>query len=269
MQALRAHKFFASINWSTLWTDPAPPLEAGLVKKPPPKEGRTNGLNTWDDVGAAWDEMLDGERGDDEISWASDGEAPSLDRFRFGSAPSDAGATGEMAEVASYGKDAMGPMGETRPYAAESPEPGKVNGSAESAFETSGRKTPQPAGASTVPNSGPGVRFAAETTGTAACSHVARAEDEPPDSGAEADEDRDTVPPTLDIPAAVRATPIDVPLRTNGVRDSYSTGSATSSSDGSPPMGGLDAALENMSRGRNRAQTPIQGNGSTADEEAW
>ncbi|THH00796.1 hypothetical protein EW026_g1788 [Hermanssonia centrifuga] len=183
MQALRAHPFFTPIRWDTLWTDPAPPLEPGLVKKEPPPEGRTNGVNTWEDVGAAWDELVDGSRDEDEISWASEGE----DEFKFGK---------------------------------EVPTQQHSNGN----------------------------------------------ESEPPDSGTEADEDRDTVSPTLDIPAAVRTQPIDVPFRPNGLRDSYSTGSATSSSEGSPPSGGLDAVLE---RGRNRAQTPIQGNGPTHDDEEW
>ena len=282
MQALRSHPFFAPINWGVLWTDPAPPLEAGLVKKPPPKEGRTSGINSWEDVGAAWDEMVDGARGDDEISWASEGEDQHLNKFKFGSASttSDASAVYEMATKVEHRKDAVGPMGEERPYASSPP---ASDGSTESG--ASGRRTPRPPGeanghvaktADPVTSSSPssGVRFA-EAKQIPASEQPRRTVEEPPDSGTEADEDRDTVPPTLDIPVpvTVRTLPIDVPVKTNGVRDSYSTGSATSSSDGSPPMGTLDAALDNLKRGRNRVQTPLQTNGNGAgeahDEEAW
>ncbi|KIP08388.1 hypothetical protein PHLGIDRAFT_380254 [Phlebiopsis gigantea 11061_1 CR5-6] len=108
MQALRSHPFFTGIDWKALWSTPAPPLEAGLVKKDHKLlDGRTNG--TWDDVGAAWDDLVDGGREDDEISWASDDEQG--EEFKFG----------KMDEVlvpansAAY-DEAVGPMGETRPY---------------------------------------------------------------------------------------------------------------------------------------------------------
>jgi len=75
MLALRLHPFFASINWETLWTDPPPVLEPGLVKREhSPTRGHDQG---WDDVGAAWDDLVDGEGPDhDHLEWASDGEAP-------------------------------------------------------------------------------------------------------------------------------------------------------------------------------------------------
>ncbi|KAF7792360.1 hypothetical protein EIP86_003396 [Pleurotus ostreatoroseus] len=266
MQALRSHPFFSSVNWSTLWTDPAPPLEAGLVKKEPLPEGaRMNGFSNWDDVGAAWDEAIDGARGDDEISWASDGEG----EFRFGSASSSNGsAMREMlAQANGYDRDAVGPMGETRAYA-PIPMPSVEDP------ESNGRDTPQQLKSNgaghfaTSSSSSSGVRFA-EAKHEANGDSPPPVEDEPPDSGAEADEDRDKVAATLDIPPALKPAPIEMPGR-NGIRDSYSTGSATSSSDGSPPTAGLDAALEALNRGRNRAQTPIQGNGTSVhDEEAW
>ena len=71
-----------------------------------------------------------------------------------------------------------------------------------------------------------------------------------------------------DIPLAVRTQPIDLPTTSNGHRDPYSAGSATSSSEGSPPSAALDAALA-LARGRNRSQTPIQGNGPAHDDEEW
>ena len=64
----------ASINWETLWTDPAPPLEAGLVKK---EEWRNNGAaheqdedeweGRWGDVGAVWNTLI-GEDHEGEVS---------------------------------------------------------------------------------------------------------------------------------------------------------------------------------------------------------
>ena len=65
MAALRAHSFFESVNWQTLWTDPAPPLEPGLVRREHPL-GR-GADQEWDDVGAAWDELVgDQDGGDDD-----------------------------------------------------------------------------------------------------------------------------------------------------------------------------------------------------------
>lgn len=75
MLALRSHPFFASINWETLWTDPPPVLEPGLVKREqPPSMGHDQ---DWDDVGAAWDDLVGSGGSDrDDLEWASDGEAP-------------------------------------------------------------------------------------------------------------------------------------------------------------------------------------------------
>jgi 3-phosphoinositide dependent protein kinase-1 len=57
MEALRGHSFFASIRWDTLWDDPAPPLETGLVRREPAL------VDEWDDVGATWDELVSGPDG--------------------------------------------------------------------------------------------------------------------------------------------------------------------------------------------------------------
>ncbi|KAL1748603.1 kinase-like domain-containing protein [Schizophyllum fasciatum] len=65
--ALKAHPFFASIDWDTLWTDKAPPHEPGLLKKEPAVNGVKHATR---DVGAMWDELVGG----DEIEWASDAE---------------------------------------------------------------------------------------------------------------------------------------------------------------------------------------------------
>jgi 3-phosphoinositide dependent protein kinase-1 len=73
MAALRSHPFFASIKWETLWIDPPPVPEPGLVKRV-----HTMGHDEdWDDVGAAWDDLVGSEGSDhDDLEWASDGEAP-------------------------------------------------------------------------------------------------------------------------------------------------------------------------------------------------
>ena len=71
------------------------------------------------------------------------------------------------------------------------------------------------------------------------------------------DELRDKVKDILDPPIAARSQPINVPRATGP--GSHSTGSASSSSDGSP----VDkmSAMDEAARVRPRAQTPIQGNG--------
>lgn len=261
MQELRSHPFFSTIDWKTLWTSPAPPLEAGMLKKDPQPPGAPGGVHTWEDVGAAWDDHIDGGRDEDEMSWASDDGA---DGFKFGSA-----STGENGMR--MFEEAVGPLGEIRPPASSSP----ISNGSESP-EENGRGTPRPHSTSkgTISNgtdsnteaSSSGVRFKETAEGSP---HLtSHPPEEPPDPGTEADEDRDTVAATLDdIPTAVRTQAVDVPFVPNGIRDSYSAGSATSSSDGgSPPPAGIDAAL---SRGRNRAQTPIQGHGTLQDDEEW
>lgn len=70
MQALKSHPFFKSINWDKLWTDPPPPLEAGLFKKEHPLPPSNDQI--WDDVEAAWDDIM----AEDEMAWASDAEDP-------------------------------------------------------------------------------------------------------------------------------------------------------------------------------------------------
>ncbi|KXN90190.1 3-phosphoinositide-dependent protein kinase 1 [Leucoagaricus sp. SymC.cos] len=70
MDALKSHPFFKVIKWDKLWSDPAPPLEAGLLKKEhslPPSNDQI-----WDDVEAAWDDIM----AEDEMAWASDAEGP-------------------------------------------------------------------------------------------------------------------------------------------------------------------------------------------------
>lgn len=192
MQALRNHPFFSSINWKTLWTEPAPPLESGLVKREHPLVGHDQ---NWDDVGAAWDDMADGEEYEDGhgdgIKWADDADGPT-----YMIRPS----------THIYVED-VGPMDELPTFA-----------------DVSGRM----------------VNLV--------------------------DEDADTVmghgsPERGLLTATGEPAPIDVPV---------DTGSSTSSSEGSP-VEKLGAALEaiRIDRGRNRAQTPVQGNEHIISEIDW
>ena len=60
MDELRAHPLFASTRWDTLWDDPAPPLETGLVRREPAP------ADEWDDVGATWDDLVNRPDGSDD-----------------------------------------------------------------------------------------------------------------------------------------------------------------------------------------------------------
>ena len=304
MKALRAHPFFATINWSTLWTDPSPPLEAGLVKKEPQMNG-ASGLNGWEDVGAQWDDMVDGDG--DDMSWASDGEGVGrpLAEADEGEGiymrdPFSNGVVNGNAKVNGYAVSPappeVGPLGETRPYqfpplpdpelspvpTAKARLPSESHDTSEpqppsilTPSEPSAPSIPIPTSAQTntstsvpapisLPPSSPSADT--QTNSVPSPSTGVRFSDaSPTQAEKDAEEDRDTVPPTLDdVPMAVRTQPIDVPPRT--VRDSYSTGSTTSSSDGSP-VEKMEALDPGLNRGRNRAQTPIQGNGPSRDEE--
>ena len=106
MQALRDHPFFSTIDWKTLWTTPAPPLESGLVKREHPIAGQDQ---DWDDVGATWDDIAGGSDEDDDessdgIRWADDavgptyiiGGGPGRGRGHNGDLDSEEGPTGEI-----------------------------------------------------------------------------------------------------------------------------------------------------------------------------
>ena len=78
---LRTHPFFASINWSTLWTCPAPVLEAGLVRSETrQKQGDDDGDREEDtaDVTAAWHALVR-DLSEDEMSGPGDDEATIAD----------------------------------------------------------------------------------------------------------------------------------------------------------------------------------------------
>lgn len=66
MDALRKHPFFEGINWSTLWTIPAPPLEPGLYKKEQPLGGQNY------DVGLAWEQLVGNVQDEEDVPWTDD-----------------------------------------------------------------------------------------------------------------------------------------------------------------------------------------------------
>ncbi|KAL0956117.1 hypothetical protein HGRIS_002284 [Hohenbuehelia grisea] len=98
--ALRSHSFLAGTNWDTLWSDPAPPIEPGLVRKEHPlAAGRDQ---NWEDVGSAWDELASGD--DDGLSWASDSPEILLRPNGFLGGPPATVDVGPMGELASYAR---------------------------------------------------------------------------------------------------------------------------------------------------------------------
>ncbi len=130
MDELRAHPFFVSIRWDTLWDDPVPPLETGLVRREPAP------ADEWDDVGATWDELVgpDGSDDEDEDDGSSEGphtHAHAHVRLR---APGDDGiewATDAQAYVSppAIPPEEIGPHGEMPDYAREAhPLLGAVDG---------------------------------------------------------------------------------------------------------------------------------------------
>lgn len=185
IKALKAHPFFASIDWASLWTIPAPTLESGLVKKEPKPAN-----NNWDDVGYNWDHVVSFPRSHDEIPWAGeeDEDEEVLDqRTEHGDDSSSSAVMEEEAE-------------------AEDSSNASADVEEEQAVEAVHPDNQQP-----------------------------------------------------DAPAILPASkPIPVPAPP-AQQDQFATGSTTSSSEGSP-IEKLGAALEAALRGRNRAQTPIQGN---------
>jgi 3-phosphoinositide dependent protein kinase-1 len=248
--ALRTHSFFASVSWETLWTDPAPPLEAGLVKKEVPAGDEVEG-GQWDNVGEMWDRLVGGnadvvsgsgevEVAGDGMGWAGDGEGTMLHSFK----PRRAG--GKYAEE--------GPTGEAPDYLVW-----------QSRTTCEGRAMP-------------GLEEDLEETQTvvgendAALPEMQMCPPPIPQTGAE------PLSPSKISPVPTETIPPAISIHVPGVNAS---GSGSSSSDGSP-VDGVAADLNvnmriepdkeaklkpSLSRGRNRAQTPVQGNGpcSNAD----
>ncbi|KAJ8596394.1 kinase-like protein [Rhizopogon salebrosus TDB-379] len=222
---LRAHPFFASVSWDTLWTDPAPALEPGLVKREVPvADGEEEGR--WDDVGEAWDRLVGGNvdagvGSEDGIGWAEDGDGTEFRRFK-----------------ARHGHDYVeeGPMGEIPDYLAW----------------RSRRAMP-------------GLEEDVEETQTVVGERDGSL---PPVE----------MPPLLPLPLAgpePESVSDIIPIL---IPEANGAASVSSSSSGSPVdrvasdldkirIGSeIETKLKpSLSRGRNRAQTPVQGNGPSSD----
>jgi 3-phosphoinositide dependent protein kinase-1 len=271
---LRTHPFLASINWETLWTDPAPPLEPGLVKKPPRQAHEGGGLwdteeddGRWGDVGAKWDALV-GEDGDidvderggtvvngrepvegkvradeeavrvdrDGIGWAGDAEGSEFERYRLrGAYPLKR--TSRIVEE-------VGPIDEVASYTLRVDESTEDTSQASSLGNTKENDEKEAVGMD--------KEQASENDQTK-------------------DATRTPSPPILTLTSTSTSTPISIPLLPIL---NNAPGSGTSSSDGSlvdktvAALGlpaALPAAAAEPKRGRNRALTPVQGNLREAD----
>jgi 3-phosphoinositide dependent protein kinase-1 len=295
MDELRAHPFFVSIRWDTLWDDPAPPLETGLVRREPVP------VDEWDDVGATWDELVGGPDasddededdgssegphahahahvrlrapGDDGIEWASDAQAyvspPAIP-------PEEIGPHGEMPD---YARQALPLLGAINGVDAADVAAGDGDiedargGSAEHADGTGtvsgthGIHFALPGIDRVSKNTGPGsgavvADNSASATDEATGSGVRPGPGHGPGPGPGKDEDEEQASPVSsstevgDAPAA----PGEEPPKNSAplrVPRAGRDSYATSSSDGSP-VEKLSAALEAMGihRGRLRTRSP-------------
>jgi 3-phosphoinositide dependent protein kinase-1 len=243
---LRAHPFLASINWNTLWTDPAPPLEPGLVKKEPTGLLDVDGEDArWVDVGAKWDALVGTEDLDagetdgtmvrpsrgvavheghppvdgEGIGWAEDAYGPEFERYKLKDT--------STFKRASRISEEVGPMGELPDYTLTT-----ANGSAhvESSPSTESANANEINGMAMVAKEA--VRESPLNT---------------------------TIPPTSTLSSAY----ITIPTPSTP-QSANAPGSGTSSSDGSlVDKSSVMAVIsvQELERGRNRALTPVQGNG--------
>ncbi|KAG2037006.1 kinase-like domain-containing protein [Suillus americanus] len=249
--ALRAHPFFASVSWETLWTDTAPSLEAGLVKKEVSVADEVEGAQ-WDDVGEMWDRLVggnadvgsgsgEGGASGDGMGWAGDSEGTMLHSFKT--------------RHARGGHAEEGPMGEMPDYVVWQSRIGE--GRVMPGLEEDLEETETVLGEHENDTALPDIQTSPSLVPQAGGGPLSPSEVSPVLS--------EIIPPAISI---------HVP-RVNG------SGSGSSSSDGSPVEGvaadltvklRIDSDAEaklkpSLSRGRNRAQTPVQGNGpcSNAD----
>lgn len=300
MEALRSHPFFASIRWETLWDDPAPLLETGLVRR------ESAPVDEWDDVGAAWDELVsgpDGSEDEDEDNMTVEGPHPHGIAYARSRAPGDDGiewAPDAPAYISppAIPPEEIGPHGEMPDYARESLSlAGAVNGihavdavvASDSDVDDSRGEIAVGAGADSAVNGGGyGTRFVPPRIDGVLMNAITNVGDSAvpgigPDPGpglipgpgsgknhvaergrpvsSSTEANGDGELATGDLTRR-RSTPLRVP---RGMRDSY----ATSSSDGSP-VEKLGAALEAMGihRGRLRTRSPTPARGSLSSAEA-
>ena len=303
MEALRSHPFFASIRWDTLWDDPAPPLETGLVRR------EHAPVDEWDDVGASWDELVsgpDGSEDEDEEDACVEGSFPNGNSHAHARsrAPGDDGiewAPDAQAYISppAIPPEEIGPHGEIPDYARESLSlAGAINGVVAvdavmvpaSNGDDAQRELAVGAGADNVVNGSYEIRFvppridgilknAITSAGEGAGPGISPDPGSGPSPGPGAG--KDNVVERGRVGAASteggcgdgeladlsqrKSAPLRVP---RGMRDSY----ATSSSDGSP-VEKLGAALEAMGihrgRLRTRSPTPARGSPSSAEAPDW
>ncbi|KAH9961494.1 kinase-like domain-containing protein [Russula dissimulans] len=298
MEALRSHPFFATIRWDTLWDDPPPPLETGLVRREPAP------VDEWDDVGATWDELIsgpDGSEDEDEDDESIEGSHPNGNshthpRLR---PPGDDGIEwapdAQVFVSPAIPPEEIGPHGEMPDYARQSlPLAEVVNGMdvvvdavVASVVDVDGAVGEDPVGAvaDAVVGGGYAIRFV--PPGFEGASNTSGDEGIVPGSspdtitgpgpGPDPEKDKAT---ERDSPVSTSTDgdggmPAGLPQRTSGpqpvprgVRDSY----ATSSSDGSP-VEKLGAALEAMGiprgRLRTRSPTPARGGPPSVETPDW
>ncbi|KAF8494664.1 kinase-like protein [Russula emetica] len=301
MEALRSHPFFASIRWETLWDDPAPPLETGLVRR------ESAPVDEWDDVGAAWDELVsgpDGSEDEDEDDASVEGSHPhgNAHAHSRARAPGDDGiewAPDAQAYVSppAIPPEEIGPHGEMPDYARESLSlTGAVNGThsvdtvvaSGSDVDDARGEISVGAGADSAVNGGYGMCFVPpKINGVLMNAIMNVGEGAVPGIGPESGPDLIPDPDPGKNNVAERGRPVRSSTEANGdqelatgdltrrkstplrvpraMRDSY----ATSSSDGSP-VEKLGAALEaiGIHRGRLRTRSPTPARGSLSSAEA-
>jgi 3-phosphoinositide dependent protein kinase-1 len=299
MEALRSHPFFARIHWDTLWDDPAPPLETGLVRREPAP------VDEWDDVGAAWDELVSGPDGsddEDEDDEGVEGSHPNGNSHTHARSRASGDDGIEWAPDAqafvsppAIPPEEIGPHGEIPDYARQSLSlAGAVNGvvavdavvaPSSNGDDAQGERAVG-AGADNVVNGSYEIRFvppridgvlmdAITSAGEGAGPGIGSAPGPGPGPGNDTVVERGR-PVNAGTEAGCgdgelgeltrrKSAPLRVP---RGMRDSY----ATSSSDGSP-VEKLGAALEaigiHRGRLRTRSPTPARGSASSAEIPDW
>lgn len=299
MDALRAHPFFASIRWDTLWDDPPPPLETGLVRREPAP------VDEWDDVGAAWDELVSGpdsgdEYDDDEsvdgvhphgnshahvrprvpddgIEWAPDAQAfvspPAIP-------PEEIGPHGEIPDYARGSLSLAEVVGDADAVAAVVAPVDDVDVAiaATSEITLNGGfgihyTPPRTDGVPKIATPTAGDGFAGPAVAPDPVSRPSPGpssrEEKSAERGSPVSTSTETAEGDGDVPGQELPQRTSAPLRVpRGVRDSY----ATSSSDGSP-VEKLGAALEAMGihrgRLRTRSPTPAREAASSVDAPDW
>ena len=302
MEALRSHPFFACVRWDTLWDDPAPPLETGLVRR------ESAPVDEWDDVGAAWDELVSGPDGseyEDEDDTSVEGPHPNgkAHAHARSRAPGDDGiewAPDAQAYVSppAIPPEEIGPHGEMPDYARESLSlPAAVNGThaidavvaSDTDVDDARGEIVVGTGADSAVKGGYGMHFVPPMVDGVLLNAITNVGEGPvpgigPDPGpgiipgpgpgknnvaergrpvsSSTEANGDLELATGDLTRR-KSTPLRVP---RGMRDSY----ATSSSDGSP-VEKLGAALEaiGIHRGRLRTRSPTPARGSPSSAEAF